>query len=69
MGLEYFGANPRDVPWSENEDNPLSPLFVPPKKRGKNSAARWWAFAEKNKRVKATAECAHEKVVDDKPKL
>ena len=67
MGLEYFGSNPKSVPWSENEDNPLSPMFVPMRKRSKNSAARFWAFAEKNKRTKATAECSHEKVVDDTP--
>jgi len=71
VGLTYFSNNPKDVPWGESEDNPLSAAFKSPKQReadGKpNAAARWWAFIDQRRRDRATAQCSHEKLVDGKP--
>ena len=30
--------------WSDNEDNPLSPTFIPLTERGHRGKARWWAL-------------------------
>ncbi len=37
--------------WSDSEDNPLSPTFIPLTERGDYGKARWWALnARRNKK-------------------
>lgn len=40
------------VPWSESEDNPLSPNFIPLTERGEHAKARFWAMT--NRRDKSS---------------
>lgn len=37
-------------PWSESEDNPLSPNFLPPEERGEMGRARFWASYEQHRK-------------------
>lgn len=66
MALKYFnlGTGPDT---KKEEDNPLSASFVPPAKRTRNSAARWWALVSSKRKTRAFAETSFEKVLDTKP--
>lgn len=62
LAIKYFGDRGGNL--SREEDNPLSPHFVAPRKRTKNAAARWWALWPKKMGEMAHAEVSHEKALD-----
>lgn len=51
--IRYAGLNMPGtrVLWRENEDNPLSPLFVPLTERDDRGKARWWAHMARRARA------------------